>query len=100
MEIEPAVVEVQTIIRPKLERLIEYVADQAEPIAPTFFTDLLVQLIEDGVEEDLLAWCIKLSKTAFVGIQFDTVSWALADEILADAERISKTFLASEETPH
>ncbi len=100
MNPDPAIAEVQALIRPKLERLIEYLADQHESMASAFFTNLLIQLVQARSETDLLGWCIELSTTAFVGIQFDPVSWALTDEILADAERISMTFSASDSVPH
>lgn len=97
MQSEPAVVEVQQLIQPKLTRLIEYVNDQHEMTASIYFTELAIQLAQAKTEADLLGWCIELSRAAFVGIQYDDVSWALADEILADAERISLTFTASDE---
>ena len=99
METEPAIVAVQQLIQPKLSHLIEYVNEQHEMTASVYFTELAIQLAQARSEPDLLEWCIQLSRAAFVGIYYDDVSWALADEILADAERISMTFTASEERP-
>ena len=99
MQPEPAVVEVQQLIQPKLERLIEYVSEQHEFTASVYFTELAIQLAQARTEQDLLGWCIELSRAAFVGIQYDHVSWTLADEILADAERISMTFTADSGNP-
>ena len=100
MESNPAVARVQSQLRPKMERLIEYLNDQHEIMASAFFANLTVQLLQAQSEEDLLAWCIELSTIAFVGIQYDDVSWALADEILAEAEQISLTFTANNQRPH
>ena len=61
--------------------------------------ELAIQLAQAKTEADLLGWCIELSRAAFIGIDYDQVSWALADEILADAELISMTFTASSENP-
>ena len=96
---EPAIVAVQDLIQPKLTRLIEYVNDQHELTASVYFTELAIQLAQAKTEPDLLGWCIELSKAAFVGIHYDHISWALADEILADAERVSLTFTASSNHP-
>jgi len=99
VQAEPAIVEVQQLIQPKLTRLIEYVNEQHEMTASIYFTELAIQLAQAKTEPDLLGWCIELSRAAFVGIQYDQMSWALADEILADAERISLTFTASSDHP-
>jgi len=99
VQTEPAVIEVQTLIQPKLSRLIEYVNEQHEMTASIYFAELAVQLAQAKSEPDLLGWCIELSRAAFVGINYDETSWALADEILEDAERISMTFMASDERP-
>ena len=99
MQPEPAIAAVQELIQPKLSRLIEYVNEQHELTAAVYFTELAIQLAQAKTEPDLLGWCIELSKAAFVGIQYDHISWALADEILADAERVSLTFTASSDNP-
>ena len=96
---EPAIIEVQQLITPKLTRLIEYVNEQHELTASVYFTELAIALAQAKTEPDLLGWCIELSRAAFVGINYDQVSWALTDEILADAERISLTFTASSQHP-
>jgi hypothetical protein len=96
---EPAILEVQQLIQPKLKTLIEYVNEQHELTASIYFTELAIALAQAKTEPDLLGWCIELSRAAFIGIQYDQVSWALVDEILADAELISMTFTASSENP-
>jgi len=87
------------MIQPKLTRLIEYVNEQHELTASVYFTELAIQLAQAKTEPDLLGWCIELSRAAFVGIEYDPTSWAMADEILADAERVSLTFTASTDNP-
>ena len=97
---QPAVVEVKALLKPQLMTLLEYLQTQDETTGLVYFTGLLVQLEAAEEEADLLAFCIELSKAAFVGIQYDDVSWHLTDTILADAERVSMTFLANENQVH
>ena len=98
--VEPAVEQVQTLLCPKLERVVRYMEASFEETGKAYFGDLLKQLQAARAEEDLLAWTIELSKAAFVGIEYDNVSWTLTDEILADAERVSMTFLADDTRQH
>ena len=82
------------------QSLIEYLNDQDEVLAAAFFTELLVHLQSATEEEELLSVFINLSSTAFMGFQFDNVSWALADSILLEAEQVAHAFTASGAQAH
>jgi hypothetical protein len=100
MNIEPAVLDVQKVLCPKLERVLEYVQASDDVIAASFFADLLIQLNQARTEKDLMHFCFALSTAAFVGIEFDFASQAMTDEILVEAIQISAAFTASPEHPH
>ncbi|MEM6999558.1 MAG: hypothetical protein AAF529_02145 [Pseudomonadota bacterium] len=97
-----AVVSVQALLRPKFSAVIEYLGDQHDPLATSFFVELLVQLNSAKVEEHLLELCLALSTTAFMGFVFDEHSAALVDDLLASAESVALTFSAgsSGSDPH
>lgn len=95
-----AVENVKETLRPKFLTLIEYLNDQDEVLAASFFIELLVQLQSAREEEELLSVFINLSSTAFMGFQFDTVSWALADSILQEAEQVAHAFTAPASRAH
>ncbi len=95
-----AVEHVKDSLKPKFLTLIEYLNDQDEVLAASFFTELLVQLQSATEEEELLSVFINLSSTAFMGFQFDNVSWALADSILQEAEEVAHAFTAPASKAH
>ncbi len=87
-------------LRPRLEALIEYLNENNEVAAASFFTNILVILVGLEHEEELLALFIELSTTAFQGFLFDETSWAMTDEVLAYAEQVAHAFTASEDESH
>ena len=48
MQAEPAIVEVQPLIQPKLTRLIDYVHEQHEMVTTGYFSELAIQLGKAG----------------------------------------------------
>ena len=48
MQAEPAIVEVQPLIQPKLTRLIEYVNERHEMVTTGYFSELAIQLGQAG----------------------------------------------------
>ena len=95
-----AIQTVKSELRPKLERLINYLNETNEVVAASFFTNILVVLVGLTEEEQLLELFIELSTTAFQGFVFDDVSWALTDDVLLYAEQVAQTFTASPDLPH
>ena len=91
---------VKTELRPKLERLIVYLNETNEVMAASFFTNILVVLVQLDQEEQLLELFIELSTTAFQGFMFDDESWALTDDVLMYAEQIAEAFTADQDRPH
>ena len=91
---------VKAELRPKLERLIGYLSDTNEVMAASFFTNILVGLVNVKEEEQLLELFIELSTTAFQGFLFDEESWALTDDVLMYAEQVAQTFTASQDSAH
>jgi hypothetical protein len=91
---------VKSQLRPKLERLIVYLNETNEVAAASFFTNILVILVNLSEEEQLLELFIELSTTAFQGFVFDEISWALTDDVLLYAEQIAQTFMADQSERH
>ncbi|MEM9622123.1 MAG: hypothetical protein AAF993_10770 [Pseudomonadota bacterium] len=91
---------VKDSLKPKFMVLIEYLNEQHEILAASFFTELLVNLTQAEEEEELLTVFFQLSSTAFMGFQFDPISWQLADEILQEAEQVAHTFSGSTQQMH
>lgn len=91
---------VKTELRPKLERLIVYLNETNEVMAASFFTNILVVLVQLDQEEQLLELFIELSTTAFQGFMFDDESWALTDDVLMYAEQIAEAFTADQDRAH
>lgn len=83
---------VKASLKPKFIKLIDYLNEQNEVLAASFFTDLLVHLNLANEEEELLSVFLQLSSTAFMGFRFDDISWQLADTILLEAEQVAHTF--------
>ncbi|MEE4282064.1 MAG: hypothetical protein V2I41_08970 [Pseudomonadales bacterium] len=95
-----AIESVQSDLRPKLEKLVGYLNETNEVMAASFFTNILVALVQLTEEEQLLELFIELSTTAFQGFMFDDVSWALTDDVLLYAEQVAQTFTADDNQLH
>ena len=95
-----AIETVKNELRPKLERLIGYLNETNEIMAASFFTNILVGLVNLTEEDQLLELFIELSTTAFQGFLFDEESWALTDDVLMYAEQVAQTFTANQDNAH
>ena len=95
-----AVQSVQADLKPKMLDLIEYLDESEQVAACAFFTNLLAVLLQAQEEEELLAFFIELSSTAFVGLYFDDVAAAKIDHILEYSMQIAETFSAPTGTSH
>jgi hypothetical protein len=95
-----AIETVQSELQPKLEKLVVYLNETNEVMAASFFTNILVALVQLKQEEQLLELFIELSTTAFQGFLFDDTSWALTDDVLLYAERVAQTFTADDDNLH
>ena len=91
---------VRTRLKPRFEALIAYLNETDEVLAASFFTGMLVSLLQADSEDALLAVFFELSATAFMGFQFDEQSWAMADHILEEAQHIAHTFSAPADNIH
>ncbi len=87
-------------LAPRLDSLVEYFNQVQEIRAAAFFSEIASALAAVEEEADLLEVFLALSTTAFQGFQFDPVSAAGVDDVLAYAEQVSHTFTASPGSVH
>lgn len=96
MTVEMALVaSVQARLRPHFLTVLNYLADQGEPLCLSYFMDMLQQLDSAQEETDLMLLCFELSKAAFLGFQYDATSMQLVDQLLEEAQQIAQTLTAS-----
>lgn len=91
---------VKTELEPLLDRLVQHLNAIEEWRGAAFFAGVrqAVAVVEE--EADLLEVFFVLSTTAFQGFVFDGIAASLVDEILAYAEQVSHTFMATDEIRH
>ena len=87
-------------LTPRLDTLIEHLTFDGDGRAAACVARIreAVSAVED--EADLLEAFFALSSTAFQGFTLDPFAASLTDELLAYAERISHTFMASTDITH
>lgn len=82
-------------LRPRLYEVLKYLGDQSDPMAFSWYVDLMAQLDSATCEEDLLMFSVELSKAAFLGFQYDETAWRLIDDLLAHAQQLAHTLSAA-----
>jgi hypothetical protein len=91
---------VKVELEPRLDRLVEHLTAIEEVRGAAFFAGIRQTVSTVEEEADLLEAFFALSTVAFQGFAFDGLAARLADEVLAYAEQVSHTFMASGDTRH
>lgn len=94
-----AIEQTRSEISVHLERVIHLLGNRA-PAASVFFREVLSLLQRAREEDDLINTFIALSTTGFQGFEFPEGTLEAIDDLLANAERIAHTFMASESARH